>query len=186
MIQPALMIKPAISRLPRFAALLLAATLVMTPPGAFSQEATRLERQVRHELVMLPFYSLFDNFEFRVDGNKVTLMGQVTRPTLKTQAERVVSRLEEVRSVDNQIEVLPVSPNDDRIRQGVYRAIYYHPTFTRYSVQAVPPIHIIVKNGDVTLTGSVATKMEKEVANMQANGVPGVFSVTNNLVVDSR
>ena len=88
-----------------------------------------------------------------------------------------------MQSVENQIEVLPLSPNDDRIRQSVYRAIYYHPTFTRLSFQAVPPIHIIVNNGDVTLTGVVNSKMEKDIANIQANGVSGVFSVTNNLMV---
>lgn len=166
--------------------LLLAAAVVCAPLAAVAQELSRVERQVRHELVMLPFYSVFDNFEFRVDGSKVTLMGQVTRPTLKKQAERVVSDIEDVQSVDNQIEVLPVSPNDDRIRQAVYRSIYYHPTFTRYSFQAVPPIHIIVDNGDVTLTGAVATKAEKDIAGIQANGVSGVFSVTNNLVVDNN
>lgn len=166
--------------------LALAAAMVLAPLAMFGQEMSRVERQVRHELVMLPFYSVFDNFEFRVDGNKVTLMGQVTRPTLKKQAERVVANLEEVKTVDNQIEVLPVSPNDDRIRQAVYRAIYYHPTFTRYGFQAVPPIHIIVNNGDVTLTGVVATKSEKDIAGIQANGVSGVFSVTNNLAVENN
>ena len=172
--------------IPRLTVLLLAAALVLTPMAALAQELSRVERQVRHELVMLPFYSVFDNFEFKVDGSKVTLMGQVTRPTLKTQAERVVADIEEVKTVDNQIEVLPVSPNDDRIRQAVYRAIYYHPTFTRLSFQAVPPIHIIVNNGDVTLTGVVNSKMEKDIANVQTNGVSGVFSVTNNLRVENE
>jgi len=170
----------------KFLAGLALAVVFLTPVSAFGQQMSRLERQVRHELVMLPFYSVFDNFEFKVDGSKVTLMGQVTRPTLKSQAERVVADLEEVKTVDNQIEVLPVSPNDDRIRQAVYRAIYYHPTFTRYGFQAVPPIHIIVNNGDVTLTGVVATKSEKDIAGIQANGVSGVFSVTNNLAVENN
>jgi len=169
------------------AALALTLTLTAAIPAAAAepveQEMTRLETQVRKELVTLPYYTLFDHFEFRVDGSKVTLMGSVTRPTLKTGAERVVERLEEVTEVDNQIEVLPVSSNDDRIRAATYRAIYYHPMFTRYAMQAVPPIHIIVDNGDVTLEGAVATEAEKNVAGMQANGVNGVFSVTNNLQV---
>ncbi len=178
--------KTKLIQTPRLSALLLGAALALAPLAAFGQEMSRLERQIRHELVMLPFYSLFDNFEFRFDGNTVTLMGQVTRPTLKNQAERVVSRLEEVQSVDNQIEVLPVSPNDDRIRRDVYRAIYHHQAFNRYSIQAVPPIHIIVNNGNVTLIGAVANKMEKDIANVQANGVAGVFSVTNKLRVDGE
>lgn len=157
--------------------------LTIALPG-FAQELSRMERQVRHEIVMLPYLSIFDNIGFQVDGSKVTLMGQVTRPTLKKGAERVVENIEGIREIDNQIEVLPVSPNDDRIRQAVARAIYYHPTFTRYSFQAVPPIHIIVENGDVTLEGVVNSESEKDVAGLRANGVAGVFSVTNNLRVD--
>ena len=149
-----------------------------------AQELTRTERQVRKEIVTLPYLSVFDNIEFRVDGDKVTLMGQVTRPTLKSGAERVVEDIEAVGKVDNQIEVLPVSPNDDRVRQAVARAIYYHPSFTRYSFQAIPPIRIVVKNGDVTLKGVVNSKFEKNVAGVQANGVAGVFSVMNDLHVE--
>ena len=145
-------------------------------PGA---ELTRLERQVRHELVMLPYYSVFDNLSYRIDGGKVTLMGEVSRPTLKKDAGRVVERIEEVTEVVNRIDVLPVSSNDDRIRTAVFRSIYYHPIFTRYAMQAVPPIHIIVKNGDVKLVGVVATENEKNVAGIQANGVS--FSVDNTL-----
>ncbi len=148
-------------------------------------ELTDLERQVRRELVMLPYYGVFDELEFQVDGSKVILMGQVTRPTLKTDSERVVKNLEGVDSVENKIEVLPLSPNDDRIRLAVYRTIYYNPNFTRYAIRSVPPIHIIVKNGDVTLEGVVATQGDKDLANILANGVPGVFSVTNNLAVEA-
>ncbi len=144
----------------------------------------RLERQVRHELVMLPFYSVFDNFAFQVDGNQVQLMGQVSRPTLKTDAERVVKNIEGVDRVINNIEVLPNSPNDDRIRLATYRAIYSHASLQRYSLQAVPPIHIIVRNGNVTLEGIVANETDKNIANIQANGVSGVFSVKNNLRVE--
>ena len=170
----------------RISVLFLSAMLLVALPLAAAEgNLTTLERQVRHELVMLPYYGVFDNFSFRVDGSKVTLMGEVTRPTLKTSAERVVSRLEGVEKVDNQIKVLPVSPNDDRIRIAVYRAIYYHPNFTRYAIRSVPPIHIIVNNGDVTLEGVVASKADKDLANIQANGVAGVFSVTNNLRVEA-
>ena len=148
-------------------------------------ELTGLARQVRHELVMLPNHGVFDSLGFKVDGSKVTLLGQVHRPSLKKSAERVVKRLEGVESVDNQIEILPTSSNDDRIRGAVYRSIYYHPNFTRYAIRAVPPIHIIVKNGDVKLVGVVATDGDKNIAGLQANGVSGVFSVMNELRVEN-
>jgi hyperosmotically inducible protein len=147
---------------------------------------TGIEREVRHELVMLPYYGVFDNLAFKVDGSTVTLMGQVTRPTLKSAAERVVKDIEGVDKVVNNIEVLPLSPNDDQIRLATYRAIYGHSALNRYALQAVPPIHIIVKNGNVTLEGVVATEMDKNIANIQARSVPGVFSVTNNLRVEQR
>ena len=142
-------------------------------------------RQVRHELVMLP-YSAFDNFIYRVDGSTVVLEGQVTGPTLKSAAERVVERIEGVSEVVNKIEVLPVSSNDDRIRREVFRAIYYNPVLSRYALQVVPPIHIVVRNGDVTLEGVVGASMERNVADAQANGVAGVFSVVNNLRVEEE
>ncbi len=141
-------------------------------------------KEVRHELVMLPYYGVFDNLAFRVDGDKVTLLGQVTQPTLKSSAGNVVKRIEGVRQVDNEIEVLPLSPMDDRIRQATYRAIYSKPQLQMYSMRAVPPIHIIVKNGNVTLEGAVANQGDKNIAGIAANGVSGVFKVTNNLVVE--
>ena len=141
----------------------------------------RIIREVRHELVLLPWYSVFDNLAYKVEGDRVTLLGQVVRPVLKDDAEAVVKRIEGVAKVVNNIEVLPLSPNDDRIRRAVYRAIYGNSVLQRYSLQAVPPIHIIVKNGHVTLEGVVATEMEKNVARIQANGVPGTFSVTDHL-----
>jgi hyperosmotically inducible periplasmic protein len=147
---------------------------------------TSLEKEVRHELVMLPYYNIFDNLAFKVDGNHVTLMGQVTRPTLKSDAENVVKNIEGVGSVTNNIEVLPLSPNDDRLRIATYRAIYGYPALQRYAMGAVPPIHIIVKNGNVTLTGVVANEGDKNIANVRANGVPGVFSVTNDLRVENH
>lgn len=148
------------------------------------QAEERLVREVRHELVMLPYYGVFDNLTFRVDGRAITLMGQVTRPTLKSDAERVVKDVEGVEKVVNKIEVLPTSPNDDRIRIAVYRAIYGHTALDRYAFRSVPPIHIIVRNGDVSLEGVVANETDKNIAGIQAKGVPGVFKVTNNLMVE--
>ena len=110
-------------------------------------------------------------------------MGQVTRPTLKSDAERVVKDIEGVERVVNNIEVLPLSPNDDRIRLAVYRAIYGDTSLSRYGLQAIPPVHIIVSNGKVTLEGVVSSEADKNIANIRANGVPGVFGVTNNLRV---
>lgn len=146
----------------------------------------RLIRQIRHELVMLPYYGVFDNLAYRVDGGTVTLLGQVTRPTLKSSAENVVKDIEGVERVDNQIKVLPLSPNDDRLRLAVFRNVYGQTALNRYALQAVPPIHIIVENGNVTLEGVVANEGDKNIANIQANGVPGVFSVTNNLRVENQ
>lgn len=149
--------------------------------GPSERGEERIAKEVRHELVMLPYYGVFDNLTYRVNGYNVELGGQVTRPTLKTDAERVVKKIEGVEKVINHIEVLPLSPNDDRIRLAVYRAIYGHPNLNRYALQAVPPIHIIVKNGDVTLDGVVASAADRNIAGIQANSVSGVFHVTNNL-----
>lgn len=164
---------------------------VRDPKAAGQQQSSdrdrnRIIRQVRHELVMLPYYGVFDNLSYRVDGGTVTLLGQVTRPTLKSSAENVVKDIEGVDRVDNQIKVLPLSPNDDRIRIAVYRAVYGQTALNRYALQAVPPIHIIVDNGKVTLEGVVANDGDKNIANIQANGVPGVFSVVNNLRVENQ
>ena len=145
----------------------------------------RMAREVRHELVMLPYYGVFDDLAFRVEGSTVTLLGAVTRPVLRKDAENVVRHIEGVTNVVNNIQVLPLSPMDDRIRIAVYRAIYGNPMLAdRYGYRAMPSIHILVSNGHVTLVGSVANQADKNVANIQANGVPGVFSVTNNLVVE--
>jgi hyperosmotically inducible periplasmic protein len=143
----------------------------------------RITKEVRHELLMLPYFSVFDNLSYKVDGYNVTLIGQVTRPTLKSDAENVVKRIEGVEHVDNQIEVLPVSPNDDRIRRAVYRAIYGYPALQKYALGVQQPIRIIVKNGNVTLEGVVDNEGDKNIANIRANGVSGVFSVTNQLQV---
>ena len=149
--------------------------------GAVNEPRTQLQKEVRHELVMLPYYTVFDNLYFKTDGANVTLMGQVTQPTLKSDAGNVVKRIEGVERVNNQIEVLPLSPNDDRIRIAVYRAIYGEPTLNRYAQQAVPPIHIIVKNGNVALEGVVANPTDRNLAEVRAKSVPGVFSVVDHL-----
>jgi hyperosmotically inducible protein len=142
-----------------------------------------LAKQVRKELVTLPFLSVFDNLAYSVDGTTVTLYGQVTRPTLKSGAEKVVQRLEGVDQVVNNIEVLPLSPFDDRIRIAVLRAVYRQPALQRYGLGARPSIQIVVKNGNVTLEGVVTNQADKNIAGLMANGVSGVFSVTNKLRV---
>ena len=132
---------------------------------------------------MLPYLDVFDTLSYKVDGYNVTLLGQVTRPTLKSDAENVVKRIEGVEHVDNQIEVLPLSPNDDRIRRQLYRAIYGYPALQKYALGIQQPIRIIVKNGNVTLVGVVDNEADKNIANIRARGVPGTFSVTNDLQV---
>ena len=148
---------------------------------------SRIASQVRHQLLMLPYYGVFDDLAFRIDGDTVTLLGQVARPTLKDDAERAVKSVEGVTKVVNQIEVLPVSPMDDQIRRAVFQAIYGDPSLsTQYGFRALPPIHIIVKNGSVTLEGVVANQMDKQIAGLRANTVSGVFAVTNDLEVEQR
>jgi hyperosmotically inducible periplasmic protein len=148
-------------------------------------EAVKMEKKVRKELVTLPFFSVFDNLAFKVEENTVTLYGQVTRPTLRKDAERVVARVAGVEEVVNQIEVLPLSNFDDRIRFATYRAIYRQPGLDRLSFMANPPIRIIVKNGNVTLEGVVNNKGDATRAFIAANGVSNVFSVKNNLRVEN-
>jgi hyperosmotically inducible protein len=151
------------------------------PRGQSSQ--AWLMNEVRHQLVLLPWYSVFDNLEYRVEGNKVTLMGQVVLPVTKENAGKAVKGIEGVQSVDNQIEVLPPSPLDDQIRRAEFRAIYTFPSFQHYSNMAVAPIHIIVNGGHVTLEGVVDNQTDKDAANIRADSVPNVFSVTNNLQI---
>jgi len=145
-----------------------------------------LEEKVRHELNMLPYYGVFDDISFRVDGDKVTLLGQVARPILKSDAENVVKHIEGVRHVDDQIEVLPLSPFDNQIRLRAYRAIYGFGALNRYALGTHPSIHIVVKNGNVTLAGVVANSMDRNLAYIRAQGVPGAFSVTNELRVENN
>lgn len=158
--------------------LLLAGSAVAAPRS--------LADAVRHELVMLPYYSIFDNLAYKVDGHTVTLYGQVTTPVLKSDAERAVKRIEGVDQVINNIEVLPLSSFDNAIRRAEYRSIFGFGGLYRYAMGANPSIHIIVDNGHVTLEGVVDNPGDKTLANIRANQVPGVFSVTNHLQVAGR
>ncbi|MBI2686494.1 MAG: BON domain-containing protein [Acidobacteria bacterium] len=167
---------------------LLVAGLSLLPmhaavPAPVSAEE-RMSHSIRKELLTMPFLTIFDNLAYRIDGNTVHLYGQVIRPTLKSQAAARVAKLEGIAHVDNQIEVLPLSPFDDRLRIAVARAVYGQPALNRYALGANPSIRIIVKNGNVTLEGVVNDTGARNIANIQANGVPGVFSVTNNLRVE--
>ena len=159
----------------------LALSLAQSQSNAQNQH---LIKEVRHELVMLPYVNIFDNLEFRVDGNNVTLLGQVTRPNIKSDAENAVKHVEGVGQVINQIEVLPLSPTDDGIRRALYNTLARQPSLQLYFMQSISPIRIIVKNGNVTLEGVVSNKADSDIAKVQANTVPGVFGVTNNLRVE--
>jgi hyperosmotically inducible protein len=152
------------------------------PPLQFTK---RVIRDVRHQILMLPYYDVYDSIGFKVEGYNVTLVGKVVHATLKDDAERVVKKIEGVEHVNNQIEVLPPSSMDDRLRAQLFRAIYGYPALQRYGVGSNRPIHIIVDRGHVTLEGVVDSQGDKNIANIRANGVPGVFSVKNNLAVTS-
>ncbi len=162
-------------------------TPASVPPTAKGQRETKsqqnLVREVRHQLLLLPYYSVFDNLVFKVDGDHVTLEGQVTRPTVKSDAEAAVKSIEGVAGVTNNIEVLPPSPMDDQLRHALYRAIYGDAVLSKYGWSSMPSIHIIVKNGHVSLEGVVDSEADKNLAGLRANGVPNVFEVKNNLVV---
>ena len=157
-----------------------------SPASRDERSVVTLADEVRHQLVMLPYYSVFDWLEAKVGTNgEVTLTGDVVKPTTKSDAEARVKNLESVSRVDNKIEVLPISPNDDQLRIALYRAIFKSdsPLF-RYGTAALPSIHIIVNNGHVRLKGIVATPEDGQLAYMAANGVPGVFDVKNELQVE--
>ncbi len=145
-----------------------------------------LRREVNHELTLVPRYSVFDILQYRVNGNDVTLTGAVVNPTLKSDAENAVKHIEGVEKIDNRIEVLPPSPMDDQLRWAEYRAIYSQPSLSRYGIGMLQSIHIIVKGGHVTLEGNVDSEADKDAANIFANGVPNVFSVTNDLIVTGK
>ena len=162
--------------------------LVLSLAGAVQQKdarTRRVETEILHELLTLPYYGIFDNLAFQVEpGGTVRLLGQVVRPTLKSEAERRLKGIAGIERIVNDIEVLPVSPGDDRIRIAIARNIYRTETLERYGFQVNPPIHIIVKNGRVTLEGVVDNEGDKTVAGMKAREVGGTFEVTNNLKVD--
>ena len=167
-----------------FAALLALTTLGIAQnaqPSSKAQE--RIVKEVRHELLMLPYFGVFDYIAYKVDGSTVTLLGQVVRPVLKSDAENAVKHIEGVEKVDNQIEVLPPSSMDDGLRMQLFRAIYGDPALQKYELGVQKPIRIIVKNGRVTLEGVVDNETDKNLAGLRANGVSGIFSVTNNLQV---
>jgi hyperosmotically inducible protein len=166
---------------------LVAASKAVPAPTAqnLDENQLHLAKEIRHQLLMLPYYSVFDNLQFSLEGDHtVILSGQTIRPTTKSGAENVVRRIEGVDKVVNNIEVLPLSPFDNSIRRAEYRAIFSQPGMYRYRNQSIPPIHIIVKNGHVTLVGVVNSSMDKTLAGIAANNVPNVFSVTNDLMVE--
>lgn len=142
-----------------------------------------LQREVGHELNMVPWYSVFDILKYSVNGAEVTITGAVVNPTTKTDAINAVKHIEGVEKVNDQVEVLPPSPMDDEIRRAEYRAVYGQGTLSRYGLGALQSIHIIVKGGHVTLEGSVDNQADKNAAGLYANGVANVFSVANNLQV---
>jgi len=168
-----------------FAALTLACALTAALPAqeASPKAEDRIKKEVRHELLMLPDVGVFDNLAYKVEGYNVTLYGQVTRGIVKSESEKSVKSIEGVEHVDNQIEVLPASPMDDRLRVQLYRAIYGDGALERYALPVIRPIRIIVKNGHVNLEGVVDNEADKNIAGIRAGGVPGIFSVTNNLQV---
>jgi hyperosmotically inducible periplasmic protein len=179
-----------------FASLLLFLSGIDAPSGGAWQDAKtqrgesparqNLLKEVRRQLQLLPYYSVFDYLSYRIDGDTVTLQGQVVRPTLKSDAESAVKEIEGVTGVVNSIEVLPVSATDDELRRALYRALYNDTALSRYAYSAVAAIHIIVKNGNVTLEGVVDSESDKNLANLRANGVLNVFSVKNNLTIAAK
>jgi hyperosmotically inducible periplasmic protein len=145
-----------------------------------------LAREVRHQLLVLPYYSVFDHITFTLEGDKVTLTGQVLRPTLKRDAEGSVKSIEGMGTVVNHIEVLPVLPTDDELRRAIYHAIFEDAVLQKYAVQALPSIHIIVKNGNAALEGSVDSEADKNLAGAKARGVTNVRDMKDNLVVQPK
>src|ERR1700758_1835826 len=175
-------VRSLVSLAPLLALLCLSAAAQDNQRGSASSEE-RISREVRHELLMLPYFGVFDNLAYKVEGSTVTLMGQVVRPVLKSDAENAVKRIEGVERVNNQIEVLPPSSMDDQLRLRLFHAIYGDPGLEKYALGVQKPIRIIVKNGHVTLEGVVDSQSDKDLANIRAKTVPGTFSVDNNLQV---
>ena len=175
-------------RVVRSLILVLVLGIVGTVHNTVAQSNPRIVREVRHELVTLPYYGVFDwlTYEVQNDGT-VILHGEVVRPSTKSDAEHEVKDIDGVSRVVNQIDVLPNSPSDDRLRLALYRSIYgYNSPLFRYATQSVPSIHIIVDHGHVTLKGVAANKGDAQLAYMRARGVPGSFSVNNELVIEGQ
>jgi hyperosmotically inducible protein len=168
-------------------AILLAGALSGARANPVGQDPANLSKQVRHQLVMLPWYGVFDNLQYRVDGTEVILSGAVTseHAQTKSDAAKSVERIAGVTKVVNDIQVLPLSQFDNQIRRAEFRTIFGKADLGRYTEGSIPQIHIIVANGHVTLEGAVINQMDRTIAGLAANTVPGVFSVTNNLQVKS-
>ena len=182
-----LLMAVAVIVLPGVAGMALAAPAHGAGESHAAEPVRGLADEIRHQILMLPYYGVFDNLEFDVqEDGTVVLSGQATRPTLKSDAENVVRRIPGVGEIINRIEVLPLSSFDDRIRLAVYRALFFSTQLDRYALGATPSIHIIVKNGNVTLAGVVATQTDRNVAGIIAGGVPGTFSITNNLTAEKK
>jgi hyperosmotically inducible protein len=160
-----------------------AQSVLAQPEPAASPAQARIQKEVRHELLMLPYFTVFDNIEYQVAGDTVTLVGNVTQPVLKSDAENVVKHIEGVSQVVNKINVLPPAPMDNQSRLALYRAIYGFPALEKYAMGVQKPIRIIVNIGKVTLEGVVDNQADKDLAGLRANTVPGLFAVTNNLRV---
>jgi hyperosmotically inducible protein len=148
--------------------------------------ATKLSREIHHEIAILPFYSVFDSIHFTLNGKKVILTGQVLRHSLREDAEEALKSIEGVGAVENKIEILPASPSDDELRRAIYRAVYEDSTLAPYAVQNVPPVHIIVNNGNVALEGWVESLADKNLAGRRAGNVAGVHNIKNDLVVHAK
>ena len=153
--------------------------------GSLAAKDVSLTDKVRHELNMLPYYGVFDAIEYEVNGNTVTLSGAVHYPVLASDAVNVVKSIPGVASVDNQIEVLPLSRFDDQIRLAAWRTVYSWPSMSRVATMPLPPVRIIVRNGDITLVGMVPSQADKDALNIRVNSIPNVFAVKNELVVEN-
>ncbi|MFP5260480.1 MAG: BON domain-containing protein [Blastocatellia bacterium] len=165
------------------AAVAVAASAAVAAPAGDAKDGLYLMNKIRKELVTIPYYGVFDNLAYKIDGSTVTLYGQVVRPSTRSSAEKRVKKIEGVERVINNIEVLPLSTFDDSIRARAYRSIFRSGSLYRYAMGANPSIHIIVNRGHVTLEGVVSSKLDSQLAYFAANSVPGVFSVKNNLRV---
>jgi hyperosmotically inducible periplasmic protein len=154
-----------------------------TTPSSSGNQAKSLQDKIQHSLLMLPYYGVFDEISYKIQGDTLTLMGEVNRPYLKDEAEQAVRKVDGVSNVVNNIEILPLSSMDDSLRLRTFRAIYSRPGFEKYGLQAIKPIRIIVKNGNITLMGVVGSEFDKIQAEMAARSVPFAFSVKNELAI---